>query len=189
MQNLRPPWTEHKEERSDRNHQNHVFPPDVVTQHQLRAPATGQSRQPSQCLASNQILFYPCQAAAMFHFSSDLDGPNMGIHYHARTVCGFTLFYFSASCTVMDPQSAGPRGPPPHPLHPRSPVCPALLPPWVIHRLSCVHPCQKTLAVLLRSIRDRRFNVTARGLNKRGFVEEPHLVFKALNRCACGAVT
>lgn len=53
-----------------------------------------QSHRPAQCLASNQIFYFSCQAADISHFSSDLDGPNGGIHYHTRTVCGFTLFFF-----------------------------------------------------------------------------------------------
>lgn len=52
-----------------------------------------ESHQPAWRFVSNQIFYFPCQAAAISHFSSDLYGPNVGIHYHTRTLCGFALFF------------------------------------------------------------------------------------------------
>lgn len=66
------------------------------------------SHQPAQRFASNQIFYFLCQAAAISHFSSDLDGPNVGIHYHTTLFASSLCSFFSP---VMDPQRL-PPGPP-----------------------------------------------------------------------------
>lgn len=62
-----------------------------------------QSHWPDSRLASNQIFYFLCQASAISHFLSDLDVPNVGIHYHSRPLAALLS---SSLSTVIHPQCA-----------------------------------------------------------------------------------
>lgn len=109
--------------------------------HKPQAPATKHRvTGPAQRFASNQIFYFPCQAAAISHFSSDLDGSNVGIHYHTRTLLRLRSVLSSALSTVMDLQCM-----PPGPLKQPCLVCAAPA-PGSSSAFSPVHRCQKTFS-------------------------------------------
>ena len=134
-------------------------------QHKPQAPAT------EHRVTSNQIFCSPCQAAAISHFSSDLDGPNVGIHYHTRallrlrSVLSPARHRRSASVCLRGPLSSNPRL-----------ACAAPAPGSSSRFSRCSLLSKDILLVSACRIRDSRFNVMGRDLDKRSFVAEPHLI-------------
>lgn len=78
----------------------------LQTAQDLKARHQQQSLHFAQQFTSNQIFYFPSQAAAISYFSSDLDGPRMGIHYFT-TLCIFTLCFH---------RPHHPQHTPPHPV-------------------------------------------------------------------------
>lgn len=100
-----------------------------------RACHQAQSHHPARRSTSDQIFYFLCQAAAISHFSSERDGPNVGIHYHT------TLFASSLRSLSCHGSTAYPSGGPPAPCL----VC-AAPKPWIALFFSPVHRCQKTFS-------------------------------------------